>query len=132
MGKGRTKSLTEAQNENVRAIAQELLSAKPFEGNVSSMAAGIGVSQSGLHTFLSGSVGAGMVLLTALSKYTRTPVDELLQGKRGAATNDDKFPARSDALQRLQGVILPDVAKAIRTREFTKSRATFVGTAGVS
>jgi hypothetical protein len=40
---------------------------------------------------------------------------------RGAAK--DKFPARSDALQRLQGVILPDVAKAIQGREFKGAEA---------
>ena len=123
MAKGRTKSITAEQNENLRQIARELLAAEPFEGNESAMAKGIGVSQSGLHTFIAGNVGAGMVIITALSRYTRTPVDELLQGNRKTSVTDDKFPARSDALQRLHGVILPEVEKAIQTREFKGAEA---------
>lgn len=123
MAARRTKSLTDKQNENVRRIAKGILQGKPFDGNESGMASAIGVSQSGLHTFLAGNVGAGMTLLTALSRHTKTPVDELLQGNRKTSFTDDKFPARSDALQRLQGVILPEVAEAILAREFKGAEA---------
>lgn len=118
MAAKRTKSLTEQQNDNVRRIARELLQSKPFEGNESAMAGGIGFSQSGLHSFLAGTVGAGMGLLTALARYTSTPVDELLRGNRKTNFTDDLIPARSEALQRLDGVIAPEVAKAIKERQF--------------
>lgn len=123
MAAKRTKSLTEQQNENVRRIAREILHSKPFNGTESAMATGIGFSQSGLHSFLAGTVGAGMGLLTALSRYTRTPVDDLLQGNRKAGFTDDKFPARAEALQRLDGVIAPQVARDMATREFKGAEA---------
>jgi hypothetical protein len=73
----RTKALLAGENEHARAFLRQIVRDE-FKDVESRAAKAIGISQSMLHEFLSGTRGAGNVVLTAIANYAGVTVDAVL------------------------------------------------------
>jgi predicted transcriptional regulator len=69
-------TLTKEQNARVRAELRDLLGT--LHGSKTGVANHLGVSQAQISLFLAGKSGAGMKLLSALSRRSGKPIDEIL------------------------------------------------------
>lgn len=85
MPASRGKSLTEEQNERVRAAVQALL--PRFNNNRTALAKHLGVSQPVMSLFLNENTGAGFQFAFAVAQELGITLDELLSGKRGGETD---------------------------------------------
>lgn len=91
------KALREGENEAVRAFVRDIINQR-FNGNQSAAAKAWGVTQPSISDLLSKKRGAGMKLLSAVSRFAGVSIEQLV-GRVPVTTIElqDRYPNRAEA-----------------------------------
>lgn len=118
----------EAVEEYVRGELRAMVASGPH-GTASQLAKQLGIAPAHLSniTATNPTRNPGETVRRAFAEMRGITTDELEALARGGKPSEakarDKYPARADALRRLQGAIAPQVAKELAEREFKGASA---------